>query len=77
MTHRAADTNGTTANLKAHDMLTVNELMYGLMLPSGNDAAECLALYFGALIMHKQTGFDANTWLNETDDVAVESRIAE
>ena len=30
---------GTTANLQANDTLTVEELIYGMMLPSGNDAA--------------------------------------
>lgn len=33
------DVIGTTANLIPGDTLTVNELLYGLMLPSGNDAA--------------------------------------
>lgn len=33
------DIIGTTANLIPGDTLTVNELLYGLMLPSGNDAA--------------------------------------
>ena len=33
--------------------MTIEELMYGMMLPSGNDAAESLALYFGVLIQHK------------------------
>jgi D-alanyl-D-alanine carboxypeptidase len=30
---------GTTANLLDRDMLTVEDLIYGMMLPSGNDAA--------------------------------------
>ena len=30
---------GTSANLLAGDVLTVTELMHGMMLPSGNDAA--------------------------------------
>lgn len=30
---------GTTANLLDDDKLTVWELMHGMMLPSGNDAA--------------------------------------
>lgn len=34
---------GTSANLLPHDVLTVHELLYGLMLPSGNDAAHLLA----------------------------------
>ena len=35
----AAATIGTTANLHTGDTLTVMDLLYGLMLPSGNDAA--------------------------------------
>lgn len=42
---------GTTANLAAGDTLTINELLYGLMLPSGNDAAHMLALHFGTLLL--------------------------
>ena len=30
---------GTTAKLQPNDILTIEELMYGMMLPSGNDAA--------------------------------------
>ena len=38
---------GTSANLKPGDILTLQNLMYGMMLPSGNDAAFLLAWYFG------------------------------
>jgi len=34
---------GTSADLVAGDMLTIRQLMYGMMLPSGNDAAFALA----------------------------------
>lgn len=30
---------GTTANLKTADEITLKDLFYGMMLPSGNDAA--------------------------------------
>ena len=30
---------GTTAHLLAGDLITVEEVLYGMMLPSGNDAA--------------------------------------
>ncbi len=43
----AASMTGTTAELKAGDRITVGDLLYGLMLPSGNDAAYCLAEYIG------------------------------
>jgi serine-type D-Ala-D-Ala carboxypeptidase (penicillin-binding protein 5/6) len=46
----AACMNGTSANLREGDQLTVAELFYGLLLPSGNDAAYALAEYFGGLL---------------------------
>lgn len=38
---------GTSAGLKQADSITLNDLLYAMMLPSGNDAAEALAQYFG------------------------------
>jgi NADPH2:quinone reductase len=35
---RASKIGGTTANLKPGDTLTILDLLYGLLLPSGNDA---------------------------------------
>ncbi|MEV4175853.1 D-alanyl-D-alanine carboxypeptidase family protein [Nonomuraea sp. NPDC049709] len=43
----AEDGGGTTADLRPGDRLTVGELMYGLMLPSGADAAHALARTYG------------------------------
>lgn len=34
---------GTTANLEVDEVYTLNELLYGMMLPSGNDAAIALS----------------------------------
>ncbi|MFI9836428.1 D-alanyl-D-alanine carboxypeptidase family protein [Nonomuraea sp. NPDC051941] len=43
-----ATSNGaTTAALKKGERLTVNDLLYGLMLPSGADAANALARRYG------------------------------
>lgn len=44
---RADETSGSTAGVKAGEMLTAGELLYGLMLPSGNDASVALAEHFG------------------------------
>lgn len=44
---RAAKTPGSSAKLAAGEKLPVKELLYGLMLPSGNDAAVALAEHFG------------------------------
>ena len=40
---RADDTSGSTAGLLANEKISVGELLYGLLLPSGNDASVALA----------------------------------
>lgn len=40
---KAANTGGSKLGLKPGDKITINDLLYGLMLRSGNDAAICLA----------------------------------
>lgn len=44
---KAASTGGSRLGLKAGDKITVHDLLYGLMLVSGNDAAVCLAEHIG------------------------------
>src|SRR5262245_16318480 len=44
---RAAATKGSSCRLKSGERLPVRELLYGLLLPSGNDAAVALAEHFG------------------------------
>jgi D-alanyl-D-alanine carboxypeptidase (penicillin-binding protein 5/6) len=44
---RADNTSGTSSGIRAGEQLPVRELLYGLMLPSGNDAAVALAEHFG------------------------------
>lgn len=46
VSNKAAGTIGTTANLIEGQRLTIYDLLHGLMLPSGNDAAMCLAENF-------------------------------
>lgn len=43
VSEEAGNTIGTTANLKPFDFVSLKDLLYALMLPSGNDAATCLA----------------------------------
>lgn len=40
---KAANTGGSRLGLKTGDKITIRDLLYGLMLRSGNDAAVCLA----------------------------------
>ena len=44
---RAGTETGSTAQLRPGDRVTVSELLYGLMLPSGNDASVALAEHVG------------------------------
>ena len=44
---KAAATGGSRLGLKTGDKITVNDLLYGLMLRSGNDAAVALAEFVG------------------------------
>lgn len=50
---RAVETIGTTAGLHEGDKLAVGQLLYGLMLPSGNDAAVTLAEGCGQLLRER------------------------
>ncbi len=44
---RAAKTAGSSCKVRAGEKLPVSELLYGLLVPSGNDAAIALAEHFG------------------------------
>lgn len=41
---------GSTAHLQAGDVLTWNDLFHGMMMPSGNDAATCVARVAGGML---------------------------
>lgn len=45
ITEQTARVGGSTIKLKKDDKITVNDLLYGLMLRSGNDAAIALAIH--------------------------------
>ena len=47
---RAVGVPGTSIYLKEGEKLTIKELLYGMMLPSGNDSATALAYYIGGSI---------------------------
>lgn len=38
---------GTSACLKPNEMMTIENLLHGMMLPSGNDAAQTMAVFIG------------------------------
>lgn len=43
VSRKASQLGGTTANLKKDDYVCIRDLLYGMMLPSGNDASQTLA----------------------------------
>lgn len=54
VSEEASSMIGTSAELSSGDVLTIDELLYGLMLPSGNDAAVALAENIGRIIQRKK-----------------------
>ncbi|QDS98256.1 serine hydrolase [Adhaeretor mobilis] len=53
---RADETSGSSARIRAGESLTINELLYGLLLPSGNDASVAFAEHFGKRLAEAQDG---------------------
>jgi D-alanyl-D-alanine carboxypeptidase (penicillin-binding protein 5/6) len=47
---KAFQTGGTSAKLKAGEKVSVRDMLHGLLLPSGNDAAVALAEHFGSRV---------------------------
>eukprot|EP00347_Sterkiella_histriomuscorum_P021250 403334674 len=45
---------GTSANLMENEKLSVWELLHAMMLPSGNDAAQSLGIYFGLFLLKEE-----------------------
>ena len=50
VSYEASDMSGTSARLKEGDELRLLDLLYGLMLPSGNDAGYLIAEYLGEVL---------------------------
>lgn len=57
---RADRTSGSTSGVSAGEKLPVRELMFGLLLPSGNDAAVALAEHFGSRVRRPIADPDKN-----------------
>lgn len=49
ISREAAAMKGTSAKLREGDSFTVHELLYAMLLPSGNDAAQALAEHVGSI----------------------------
>ena len=50
VSERAEEMPGTSAELQAGDIVTLKDLLYALMLPSGNDASVAIAETVGKII---------------------------
>jgi D-alanyl-D-alanine carboxypeptidase len=50
ISEKAAYTEGTTASLEEGDKLTLKDLFYAMLLPSGNDASIAIAQFLGKII---------------------------
>eukprot|EP00826_Nyctotherus_ovalis_P017471 TRINITY_DN15151_c0_g1_i1.p1 TRINITY_DN15151_c0_g1~~TRINITY_DN15151_c0_g1_i1.p1 ORF type:complete len:321 (+),score=59.21 TRINITY_DN15151_c0_g1_i1:198-1160(+) len=81
---QAAKINGTRAELVQGDHIILWDLMHGMMLPSGNDAAICVAEYFGQLLYKntygkhrefKGTSSPANYFIAEMNSSAKELNL--
>ncbi len=78
---RADRTVGSSSDVREGEHLPVHELLYGLLLPSGNDAAVALAEHFGARLKpdHDATGQvdPLPRFIAEMNRVAVELGLKE
>ena len=59
---RADDTIGSTAGVRVGEKISVRELLYGLLLPSGNDASVALAEHFGKRLAGNNSAEDSNPY---------------
>ncbi len=64
----SSSVSGTSANLEKGDIICVYDLMYGLMLPSGNDAALALSEIFGLYLTYEEN--DENEKIKETPKIS-------
>lgn len=61
---------GTSADLYHGEKYTVESLLYGLMLPSGNDAAMCLARWGGGHLKSTQKISKMKLFIQEMNNSA-------
>jgi D-alanyl-D-alanine carboxypeptidase len=54
VSRNAASLNGTSAQLKQGKWVRLEDLLYGTMLPSGNDAAYLLSEVMGLLLFYER-----------------------
>lgn len=67
--------NGTKAKLKPNDVLSLEQLYFALLLPSGNDAALVLADFFGERLAVNKTEFPPKT--SQYDQISIRYFVEE
>jgi serine-type D-Ala-D-Ala carboxypeptidase (penicillin-binding protein 5/6) len=78
----ADDTPGSTAAVKAGESLTVRDCLYGLLLPSGNDAGNAFAEHFSARLaapaadLARAAGLDSERVASRANFLAEMNRAA-
>lgn len=78
----ADDTSGSTADVRVGEKLPVRELLYGLLLPSGNDAGNALAQHFNSRCekpddaLLQRTGMDPKKMTTRINFIAEMNREA-
>ncbi len=65
--------NGTSSNLQSNTWMSIEDLLYGLMLPSGNDSALVLAQNLGAVLYFDKTGNKELIQCTYYDNLAIKS----
>lgn len=79
----ADNTSGSTADVNAGESVRVSDLLYGLLLPSGNDAGNALAEHFNARCdppsaeLVQRAGLDADHLATRANFVAQMNRTAQ
>lgn len=72
----AADiVGGSTANLMNGDNLTYRVLAYGALVPSGNDAAHCIARNVGALIIAGIGGGSSDPYTRFVEEMNTQAAV--
>jgi len=74
---RADRTPGSTSGLLAGERATVREVLYGLMLPSGNDASVALAEHFGNRLSSDEKGDPLEAFVAEMNRTAKRLKMNE
>ena len=77
---RADKTAGSSSGIRAGERIAVRELLYGLLLPSGNDAAIALAEHFGPRFDPPQKGGSSDPvarFVAEMNRTAAKLKLAE